>query len=299
MNRLTYWVGAALSNIRLNRTSTLIAVLTTAFTLACFGVFLLVYFNLKAVANLLQEDFQVVVYLEDELSQQEIRELQQQMHEAPEVEALAYVSKDQALEEFRKQFPSDSHLLQGLGENPLPASFEVVLVPALRSAKSVKRWAGGIRDIPGVADVQYSREWLERLSAVIRYLELTALTVGSILSIASVAIIGSTIRLTFLARQDEIEIMELIGATGTFIKIPYFLEGAVLGAVGGALSVLLLRGCYEFVTQQLGAHGRLLGLEASFAFFPAGVSALMVVAGFVLGSTGSLVSLLGMGRRKP
>jgi cell division transport system permease protein len=298
VNRLTYWVGAALSNIRLNQTSTLIAVLTTAFTLACFGVFLLVYFNLKAVANLLQEDFQVVVYLEDDLSQQEIRELQRQIDEAPAVEALVYVSKDQALEEFRKQFPSDSHLLQGLGENPLPASFEVVLVPALRSAKSVKRWAGGIRDIPGVADVQYSREWLERLSAVIRYLELAALTVGSILSIASVAIIGSTIRLTLQARQDEIEIMELIGATGTFIKVPYLLEGAILGTLGSILSLVVLRGGFELMKAQVGSPGHFLDLGIGAHFFTLYLSSVLVGAGLLLGFTGSFVSLLDIGRAK-
>ena len=107
---------------------------------------------------------------------------------------------------------------------------------------------------------------------------------------------GSTIRLTVYARRDEIDILRLIGATPTFIKVPYLLEGAMLGAVGGVVSVLMLRGGFELFTAHLGASGRLLGIETGLAFLPLPVSVLLVLAGLVLGSTGSFVSLLDMGR---
>ncbi len=298
MRLVTYLVREAFTNIRINRTTTLIAMATTAFTLACFGVFLLLYLNLRGVVSSLQEDIQVIVYLNDGLSPQNVSDLQQRLNTEQGIASLTYVSKEQALADFRAQFPSELHLLQGLGENPLPASFVVTLGPQFRSSESVKRWAERVKGVPGVAQVQYSREWIENLATVIGYIELAAIAVGAILSAASVTIIASVIRLTVYARRDEIEIMQLIGATGAFIKIPYLLEGAVLGALGGALSLALLKGGFELFKLQLGAPGRLLGIDSGFSFFPGHISLLMVVAGLLLGFTGSIVSLLEFGRAK-
>lgn len=298
MRLVTYLVREAFTNIRINRTTTLIAMATTAFTLACFGVFLLLYLNLRGVVSSLQEDIQVIVYLNDSLSPQNVSDLQQRLNTEQGIASLTYVSKEQALADFRAQFPSELHLLQGLGENPLPASFVVTLGPQFRSSESVKRWAERVKGVPGVAQVQYSREWIENLATVIGYIELAAIAVGAILSAASVTIIASVIRLTVYARRDEIEIMQLIGATGAFIKIPYLLEGAVLGALGGALSLALLKGGFELFKLQLGAPGRLIGIDSGFSFFPGHISLLMVVAGLLLGFTGSFVSLLEFGRAK-
>lgn len=299
MRQIAYLVREAVTNIRINRTTTLIAVATTAFTLACFGVFLLLYLNLKGMARSLQDDIKAIVYLNDGLTAQGVSDLQSRIKADQEVASLSYVSKEQALADFRTQFPSESHLLQGLGENPLPASFVVTLSPKFRSSEAVRRWAERLRAVPGVAHVQYSREWIENLATVLGYIELAAVAVGTILSVASVTIIASTIRLTLYARRDEIEIMRLIGATGSFIKIPYLLEGAALGALGGALALVLLKSGFEFFKLQLGAPGRFLGIGSGFGFFPARISLLMVLAGLLLGSAGSFVSLIQFKGAKP
>ncbi|MFM7841252.1 MAG: cell division protein FtsX, partial [Nitrospira sp.] len=200
-------------NIRLNRTTTVIAVATTACTLACFGVFLLLYLNLRAVATSLQSDFKVVVYVQESVPAQGVAQLQSLLKADPGVQVVSYVSKEQALADFRAQFPADSHLLQGLGENPLPASFVVSLSPSLRSPDAVRRWAERVKSVPGVEQVQYSRDWINNLTAIVGYLELVAVGIGTVLSAASATIIASTIRLTLYARREEIEIMRLIGAT--------------------------------------------------------------------------------------
>lgn len=299
MRRVIYLVQEAFTNIRINRTTTLIAIATTAFTLVCFGVFLLLYLNLRELVGSLQEDIKAIVYLNDGLSPHAVSDLQGRMKSDPEVATVSYVSKEQALAEFRAQFPTEHGLLEGLGENPLPASFVVTMAPGFRSSASVKRWAERLQTAPGVAEIQYSREWIENLASVIGYLELAAVAVGTVLSAASVTIIANTIRLALYARKDEIEIMRLIGATGTFIKIPYLLEGAILGALGGGLSMLLLRGGFEFFRLQLGTSGRFLGAETGFGFFPLHVSLLIVMAGLLLGCTGSFLSLLQFGRARP
>lgn len=298
MRRLGYWVREAVINIRVNQTTTFIAIVTTAFTLACFGVFLLLYLNLRGAVSSLQDDIKVIVYLHDNLSAQGLADLQRRLSGEPEVADLAYVSKDKALADFRIQFPSEQSLLQGLGENPLPASFEVTLAPRYRSADAVKRWTDRLKAVPGVAQVQYSRDWIDNLATMIGYVELASVAVGMLLAAASVTIIANTIRLTLYARREEIEIMRLIGATGAFIKIPYLMEGAVLGAVGAVLGLALLKGGFEFMTFHLGLPSRVLGLAPRLGFFPFQVSVWLVLAGLLLGTVGSLISLVGLERSR-
>lgn len=294
MRRLAYFLKETLGNIRTNRTTTLVAIGTTGLTLACVGVFLLLYLNLKDAVGSLQDEIKVFLYLDDGQTAGDIDSLRERLTREPEVETITYVSKSRALEEFRAQFPEDQHLLDGLGVNPLPASLVVTVAPAFRSPEAVRRWVQRLDSLPGVAQVHYSQEWIENLEAIMGYLELAAGGIGVLLAAASVTIIASTIRLTVYARRDEIEIMRLIGATNGFIKIPYLLEGATLGTIGGALAVLLLRASFEVFASHLGQSGRFLGIDASLAFLPLHVSVQLVGVGLLLGSAGSYVSLLNL-----
>lgn len=295
MRRLLYVLREAWANMRTNRTTTVVAILTTAFTLACVGIFLLLYVNLRSAAGWLQEEIKIIVYLDDRLSPEAAADLEVKLAADRMVAAVLFISQEQALREFRAQFPSESHLLEGLGENPLPASFVVTLAPNFRSPESVKRWAERVRTMAGVAKVDYNQEWMDALAGLIRYIELIAIGVGVILSAAAVTIIGNTIRLALFARREEIEILRLIGATRAFIRIPYFLEGAVLGACGSAISLGILKLGFELFRQQIRTTGRFAGLENLVSFFPVSVCVMLVVVGTVLGFAGSFVSLRRFG----
>ena len=291
MRTLFYLLREAWANIWTNRTTTVVAIFTTAFTLACVGIFLLLYVNLRAAAGWLQEDIKIMVYLDDRAVASTVSELDRQLRADRAVAALHFISKEQALGEFRAQFPSDSHLLEGLGQNPLPASFVVTLSPPFRSPEAVKRWAERIGVLAGVEKVDYNQEWIDALSTIIRSIELVAIGIGLILSAAAVTIIANTIRLTLFARRDEIAILRLIGATKTFIRVPYLLEGAVLGGLGSACSLSMLNALYELFRHQMQTTGRLRGLEQLTIFFPLSVCLLLVGVGIVLGFAGSFVSL--------
>jgi cell division transport system permease protein len=296
MRRLTYLIVEAFANIRRNRTTSLIAVATTAFTLVCFGLFLLLYLNLKGITGALKGDIKVIVYLQDDLGAPSLADLQRRIKTEREVAAVSYVSKEQALADFRKQFPTEQHLLQGLGENPLPASLIVTLHPGFGSGDAIRRWAERIQAIPGVAQVQYSQEWVEHLTVLIRSLELGAVVVGGVLSSATVAIIASTIRLGLFARREEIEILQLVGAGRLLINVPFVLEGAVVGMVGGIVSFGLLRGGFAYILGHFPAPGRFLGVETALQFFPSEMAAVLIVGGLLLGFTGSCISLFPPGK---
>jgi len=291
MRTIFYLLREAWANISTNRTTTMVAILTTAFTLACVGIFLLLYVNLRAAAGWLQDDIKIMVYLDDRALAATVAELEQQLRSDRAVAALHFVSKEQALGEFKAQFPSDSHLLEGLGQNPLPASFVVTLSPPFRSPVAIKRWAERIGGLAGVAKVDYNQDWIDALSTVIRSIELVAISIGVILSAAAVTIIANTIRLTLFARRDEIAILQLIGATKTFIRIPYLLEGAVLGGLGSAISLFMLKTLYELFRQQMRTTGRLSGLDQLMMFFPPSICLMLVAVGIVLGCAASFVSL--------
>ena len=295
MRRIFYLFREAWANMRANRTTTVVAILTTAFTLSCVGIFLLLYVNLRSAAGWLQEDIKIMVYLDDQLTRESVADLEGRLKADRMVAATVFISKEQALGEFRAQFPADSHLLEGLGQNPLPASFVVTLASQYRSPDAVKRWTERVRTMPGVAKVDYNQEWIDALEGLIRYIELIAIGVGVILSTAAVTIIGNTIRLTLFSRREEIEILRLIGATRWFIRIPYLLEGAVLGALGSGLSLLILKGGFELFRQQISSTGRLSGIEHMIAFFPFSVCLALVLIGIGLGFAGSFVSLRRFG----
>ena len=295
MRRLLYLLREAVANVLTNRTTTVVAVATTAFTFACVGVFLLLYVNLKTMASSLEQDIQVMVYLQDDLTEQTRSEIEQQLKADRAVGALTFVSKERALSDFQAQFPAESRLLQGLGQNPLPASFVITLAPESRSSDAMRRWAKRTQLIPGVSQVQYNQEWVEALAGIVRYIEVAAIIVGVILSAASVTIIANTIRLALYSRREEIEILGLIGASTTFIRVPYLLEGAALGLCGSALSLVILKAGFELFRHQIHSATRFLGVDALLTFFSFDMCLVLMLVGLFLGCAGSFLSLLRFG----
>ncbi len=295
MRRLLYLLREAVTNVLTNRTTTLVAVATTAFTFACVGVFLLLYVNLKTMATSLEQDIQVMVYLQDDVTEQARNDIEQQLKADRAIGSLTFVSKERALADFQAQFPSESRLLQGLGQNPLPASFVVTLTAESRSSDAMRRWANRTQLIPGVGQVQYNQEWVEALAGIVRYIEVAAIIVGMILSAASVTIIANTIRLALYSRREEIEILGLIGASATFIRVPYLLEGAALGLCGSALSLVILKGGFELFRHQIHSATRFLGVDALLTFFPFDMCVVLMLVGLFLGCAGSFLSLLRFG----
>ncbi len=292
--RPLYLLREAMTNLRVNRGNVLIGIVTTAFTLVCFGVFLLLYLNLKNVSGTLQGDIEVVVYLDTGASEQVVSLVQKRLETEPAAVTLTFVSKEQALREFAEQFPEESLLLEGMEANPLPASVVVNLSPRFLDTESLSAFAERVKQLPGVTHVAYSQDWVDTLTLVVSYFELAAVVIGIILAMATVTIIANTIRLSLHTRKEEIEILRLIGATGIFIAIPYVIEGTILGAMGGGLSLAVLKGVFEFFRLELDASGWFVGVEHILPIFPRQVSFLLVMTGMLLGCGSSVLSVFGL-----
>ena len=118
MKQFAYLLREALTSLRANRTSTLVGVLTTGFTITSFGIFLLLYLNVQKVVGTLQDHVELVVYLKEDFSSEEKSQLERWLKQEPSVEEVSFISKKQALEDFHHQFPDESFLLDGIGGNP-------------------------------------------------------------------------------------------------------------------------------------------------------------------------------------
>ncbi|MGD9850388.1 MAG: cell division protein FtsX [Nitrospirales bacterium] len=293
MRRVWYFIREAIISIRTHRTGTLIGILTTAFTLTSFGVFLLLYHNVNNLLDRIQHNIQVIVYPKDGLEPAKLDEMGQFLKSSQTVESLTFISKQQALDDFKKQFPNEMHLLEGLPDNPFPASFILTLNSRTPSTDVTAHLVDRLQHHQDIERVRYNRDWIERLTLVVTYLQWGALIVGGILATASMAIIANTVQLAFYTRQEEMEILRLIGATRLFIGIPYLIEGALLGALGGGLAIGFLRSSFEVFRHKIESLSVIGGFSSAFEFFPIPFSLTLLVGGIVLGCMGTLATMLG------
>ena len=291
MDRLRYILEDALVNLRRSRWRALAAIGTIAVSFLIVGIFLIITRNLGALLSEWKEQFQITVFLEDGITTEQLALLKKRIQSESAVKAMTYTSKEEALQNFRRELKGKESLLEGLGENPLPASFQIRVHESSQTPEDLGKLSAFLSRLEGVEDVMYGQEWVDRLAAAVRILRLLGLSVGLALSLASVLIVSNTIRLAVYARADEIEIMRLVGATKMHIRAPFLLEGMIQGGLGAGLALLLLYGAYRATMWQLQqAPGPMLGMEVG-SFLDTHWIAAMLLAGAVVGAFGSLISV--------
>jgi len=293
VKRLWYFVREAFMSLRTHQASTVIGIITTAFTLTSFGTFLLLYHNVHNLIGRVQTNIQIIVYPKDAIEPQQLKNLKKAIQDDPAIDSLTLISKKDALKDFKQQFPDEAYLLDGLGTSPFPASLVLNLADTIPSTDVISNLVNRLQQNPNVERVRYNRDWIERLTLVITYMEIGALIVGGVLALASITIIANTVQLAFYTRQEEIEILRLIGGTNLFISIPYLIEGAVIGGLGGGIALGLLRGGFEFFRHKTHTLSVIGGFSSVFEFFPFSLSLLLITGGILLGCIGTLTSMYG------
>ncbi len=293
MKRFWYFFREAFTSLRTHQASTLIGIITTAFTLTSFGIFLLLSHNVHNIIGRVQHNIEIVVYPKEGIASQKLQTLQEAIQADPAIDSVTVISKKDALKDFNHQFPDEAYLLEGLGESPFPASLVLNMAEKIPSTDIISNLVNRLQHNPDIERVRYNRDWIERLTLVITYMELGSLIVGGILALASITIIANTVQLAFYTRQEEIEILRLIGATSLFISIPYIIEGAIIGALGGGLALSFLRGGFELFKHKTQGLSIIGGFSSVFDFFPLPLSVLLIAGGVLLGCFGTLTTMYG------
>lgn len=256
----------------------MLGVLTIAFSLFAFGLFGLVALNIRDALRAVEDRVEIRAFLVDGTSEDAIAALLGDVAAFPEVSDVGYVSPDSALARSREELAEFSDVFDAA---VLPGSLEIRLREGQRDPAQVQAVADRVGTFPAVDDVRFGRDWVEKLYRVRTLAVGAGLGLGVVFALVAVIIIGSTIRMAVLARAREIEIMRLVGATNGFVRLPFLIEGALKGLLGGVCAALLTWGANRVISQSL--------FETSF-FTPSQVT-LGIVAGGVLGLLGSFLSV--------
>lgn len=289
--RAGFFLSRAITNIRQNVFVNVVTIGTITLALLIVSLFLLIFVNLENATDSLSERVQVTVYFDNELTSQDQAMYRDKIIALPGVSRVSYVTRDEALKRFKSRLRGQETLLEGVGAEILPTSFEIALKRSHRETASVENFVSALKRIPGITEVQYGEEWVQRFNSFLNFLRLLGALLGGFLVIAATFIVSNTIKLTIYSRRDELDIMALVGATRFFIKAPFLLEGLIQGIVGSSLSVLLLFGLYEGFLNNAGSFLTFNPASSGMSFLSLEYIAGLLLAGAVLGFVGSLTSL--------
>jgi cell division transport system permease protein len=286
-----YFLREALRNFYRHRRVNVVAIFVIATGMLLVSGVALAYVNFRTFAADWGSQVHMVIYLRDNLIPERLEALRLVLSQAPEIASLEYTSKDQALQQLRTRLGEGARILEGLQTNPLPASFTVTIRDEFRRPELLRESVERYRQLSEIEDIDYGERWLERFHTLVWTLEIGVLGSGGIMGVAVMFIIATTVRLALYTRAEEIEIMQLVGATLWFIKLPFFLEGILQGVLGASLALGLCYGLFSLLMTWVKPLGELFLDFSLVQFLPPPVIATMLLGGALLGGLGSLFSL--------
>lgn len=284
-------IKTTLINIKSNKQLFFASVGTITTALSILGLFLFVYINLNSVLSFWNDQVQLIVYLDDEISSGEKKQLEKLFSSNSEVDSFNFVSREKAWENFQSMFSEKATFLKSLGFNPLPASYSLKIKPSPKRLKNIKSLAKKLKQEGGVESVEYGEEWINRFETFMILMRVFLLALGALLCLGAVLIIANTVKLSVLSRKSEIELMLLTGATPGFIKFPFFLEGIFHGVLGAVISLSLMKGIHLYLVSQFQGSIETFGRGMEFQFIPLSFVTVIMLTSILMGWLGSYLSL--------
>ena len=292
VEKLKYLLAHALINLVRAGWGGLASIASIAVSFVIIGIFILVIQHFNALIAEWQEQFQVSVFLDDQITPLQLDMLKRRIENESAVKTFTFTSKEEALAAFRRELKGQESLLEGLGDNPLPASFQLKIREGYQSSEALKALSAFLSRLEGVEDIQYGQEWVERMSTAARLIRLLGTIIGSILTLGSAMIVSNTIRLAVYARVQEIEIMRLVGATKAYIRAPFLVEGMLQGSLGAALALGVLFAAYRFAIPTFNdAASPLFPTAAGQGLLGSSMMAGLVGGGAAVGTLGSSLAV--------
>ena len=282
-----YFVKETYKSIRRNGFMSFASISTVAVSLLVLGMFLMIFLNTNNLAQYLESQVQVSVYMQDSATAKELASVKDKLTKMPGVVKVTQVSKQQALERFKKRLGDQQQLLSSLGkENPFPNSFEI----QVDSPERIKVLTPQIGQLPKVETAKFGQEVVEHLFQLTKILRFGGIILVVFLAMATLFIISNTIRLTVFARSKEVIIMKYVGATDWFIRWPFLLEGMTLGFCGAVVASLFINSIYSGLLERIHATLAFLPLLPTYPLLLY-VDVFLLVAGTGIGALGSYISL--------
>ena len=279
----------ALRDIRKNRFVNAVSIITIALSVIITCSFILFFINTSDILTMWKKGVRIMAYLYQDVPAEKIPEIQKKIAGLYSVDDVRFISKEEAFDVLKQQMKRQSSLLENLKENPLPNAFEIRMIASSQTWEKVENLASQIKSIPQIEEVEYGQRWLARFSYIINLFKLSGYVLGMLFSVASVFIVANTVRLVLYSRRDEIEIMRLVGASDRFIKVPFYIEGIILGALGGIIGLIALFIIFVSITSNIDQS--VTSGAFQIRFFSYDVMLIILISSMFVGWLGCFLSL--------
>ena len=264
-------------NLYLNLVS--MGVITAAVLL--MGIFLTVMYNLNSIVQDWERDVHISAYFHPDIPVERRFEIKEQVAAMTGVSSVRYVSEQDARAYLEARIPDVVPVLAELGDNVLPSSLEITLEKDYTQPGAIESIAVQLA-LPEFQDLDYGQQWVERFNSFLSLLQLLGIILGALIILATVFLVANTIHLVVYNRREELETMRLVGATDTFVGVPFLVEGLVQGLLGSGLAIGALYLVHRLVVLRLQSalqlHWQLL--------------LLLLLVGMALGVIGSAMAVV-------
>ena len=273
-----YTLREGLDGLRRAKLASFIAMLSMAAALFVIGVFAVAAINLASLVESVRARIEFEVFIDNSLDDGGIEEVRRQLMQVAGVAEVNFISKEQAVEIFKREFglsggQNSESILEILEANPLPPSFRISLQKSHQRGEAAQNVAAQIAQLRGVDEVVYRRDLMLTLDRYVRLILVVGLAVGAVFSIGSILLVVNDVRLVIYAKRRLIETMQLVGATAAFVRRPLLVQGFLQGIAGGAIAAASLYLLYRLLVLELGTS---LHLSKTLL-------AILVLAGMILG----------------
>lgn len=273
-----------------NKSMGLASITSIAAVLMILGIVLVLILSINNVVNDTKLEFdEVEVFLEDEISSEQMTKIEDTAKDVPGVVSVIYRSKDQALEIMKEDWGEDAYLLEDLETNPLPNSY-IIKVEDIELADNL---VNSIKTLDGVEEVKYYKDIIDRLLNFASYIRIGGMIIIAVLVFVSIFIISNTIKLTVTSRKREINIMKYVGATNSYIRGPFIIEGIFFGLVGALISIAVVYFAYRYL--YLNMNESFYNMFTFYLIPPesiiSDISVIFLTLGAGIGAMGSMLSL--------
>ncbi len=286
-SQVGYLTRESFAGFSRRKLTTGVTILIMASALMVLAILTMTTLNLANLLGTARQGIDMRVFLRDGMDQTRLAELQPRLMQIPGVADVQWISAEMALQEFQETLGDDAELLALLDTNPLPASYRLSLTAGARSLAAVRGIRDEIATWDEVGEILFNQEWIDVLESWTYRFQIASLVVGVLVFLAAIFVISNTVKLTIASSANVIRVQKLVGATNTFIRMPFICEGMLQGFLGGALAMGLLAVGMHVMQDELG------GLVMFTAAQMAGFVLLCVVLGLI-GSWAAMGKYLGL-----
>ncbi len=244
---LSFLLEEAISSIKQNSVMAFLSFITVTLSLSVLAMFLIVFMNLNSMIKTVGDDLNISVYLNRNISEDRLFQVSDQLKMIKGVKSLSIVTREIAWEDLKQKLQYQKEIVELIPGNPLPD----LIVVKLKSFKDTEEVLKEIKLIKDIEEVRYGKTIVNKFRSVVKLFDYVGGIIVLLLLFATFIIISSTINITIIAKEKEIKIMKLVGATNSFVKSVFVLEALILGSVGSLLAVVLINLIFFIVNSKM------------------------------------------------